>query len=270
MTHGGHHYIRQAMRLGLTMICLASVTGCGVVVSTDAAVLRPLASKCSRLANADLSNTTLIALEWGGGTTGIYPAEVFDGLDLSMFNLQDGGTLADRAEEFEQRLTDQINQIYCDWDQANLLVLSSSDADKFNVDTKVLLTQGVRPDGRMDIGEAEYDPCDIQHDNDAVIFGERIRQLAGSYTFDEWVNVFANVTAHEIGHTLGYAHINRDNRPDGPNAPYVELMLDRHTMKEMRREHRFVASQSNCPGQSPGFLSAETTYDFDAPFSFGR
>jgi len=270
MTHGGHHYIRRAMRLGLAMIGLVSTTGCGTVVSTDPAILRPLASKCSRLANADMSETTLIAIEWGGGTTGIYPSEVFDGIDLSTFNLQDGGTLADRSEEFKRSLTDQINQIYCDWPQTNLLVLSASDADQFNIDTRVLITQGKRPDGRMDIGEAEYDPCDAQHDNDAVIFGERIRQLAGSYTFDEWVNVFANVTAHEIGHTLGYAHIDRDNRPDGPDAPYIELMLDRHTMKEMRREQRFVASQSNCPNQTPGLLSADATYDFNAPFSFGR
>ncbi len=270
MTHGGHHYIYQAIRFGLAMIGLVSTTGCGAVVSTDPAILRPLANKCSRLATADLANTTLISIAWGGGTTGIYPSEVFDGLDLSKFNLQDGGTLADRREEFEQRITDQINQIYCDWPQTNVLVLSSSDADKFDVDTKVLITQGVRPDGRMDIGEAEYDPCDIQHDNDAVIFGERIRQLAGAYTFDEWVNVFANVTAHEIGHTLGYAHIDRDHRTDGPDAPYIELMLDRHTMKEMRREHRFVAVQSSCPSQSSGFLSADATYDFDAPYSFGR
>ncbi len=269
MTLGGHHYFRLAKRLGVALISLVSTTGCGTI-STDPAAVRPLAGKCSRLASANPENTMLIALEWGGGTSGIYPAEILDGIDLSAFNLQEGGTLADRSELFEQRLTDQINQIYCDWQQINVLVLNGNDVNFYNADTKVLLTQAVRPDGRMDIGEAEYDPCDVQRDNDAVIFGERIRQLAGTYTFDEWVNVFANVTAHEIAHTLGYAHISRENRPDGPGAPYVELMLDRHTMKEMRREHRFVAPQTNCPNETSAFLSAGTTRDTDVSFSFGR
>jgi hypothetical protein len=96
------------------------------------------------------------------------------------------------------------------------------------------------------VGEGEFDVCNRQHDNAAVVFGEQIRRLAGILAFDEWIRVVGNVVAHEIGHTLGFGHVLRDEYEPAERALYVELMLDGHTMGELRRPHRFIVEQTNC------------------------
>jgi len=113
--------------------------------------------------------------------------------------------------------------------------------------TTVHFTQELSPDGGMVIGEGDYDPCNRQHDNAAVIFGEQIRRLAAESTFDDWVRAFANVTAHEIAHTLGFAHVDRQTQWPVERALFVELMLDGHTIDELQREQTFVVEQDYCP-----------------------
>ena len=189
----------------------------------------------------------VVLLDWTGGTSPIYAGHAFEGLDLTAFKTAEGGTLADDPESFKELVRARIVQIYCDWPEVAVVTVNGEDSQP--ADTIVHLTQAVQPEG-MDIGEGEYDPCNRQNDNAAIIFGERLWELADAYTFDEWVTVFANVCAHEIGHTLGYGHIVREERTDLERSAYVELMLDRHTMAEMRRAQRFVVEQTNCPDES--------------------
>ena len=61
------------------------------------------------------------------------------------------------------------------------------------------------------------------------------------------MTIFANVTAHEIGHTLGFPHVARSDVPDSPHALFVELMLAGHTVDEMLRPQRFLADETSCP-----------------------
>lgn len=186
----------------------------------------------------------VVLLDWTGGISQIYPRQRLAGLDLSAFETTIGGTLADDAGRFKELVRVQIAQIYYDWPEATVVIID--DEDNRLVDTIVHLTQEIQPGEGRDIGEGEYDPCNRQNDNAAIIFGERIRQLAGRrHTFEEWVTVFANVCAHEIGHTLGYGHIVRREAPVAD--PFVELMLDKHTMAEMFRAQRFIVEQTNCP-----------------------
>ncbi len=218
-------------------------------------------SECTNQSNPD-ATTALVVLDWSGGVNPIYPNHYLEGLDLSAFPVEEGGTLADDAEVFQELVADAINKIYCQWPDADVAVrIGEYEENEPYADTILHLTQELRPDGGMDIGQGEYDPCDRQDDNVALIFGERIRELSSVYTFDEWVNVFANVCAHEIAHTLGYGHILREDRSDTERSAFVELMLDRHTMAEMRRPHRFVAEQSNCtiqPIAGPRTVSGST------------
>ena len=203
------------------------------------------ATDCDNGARIDTGAADVVVLDWTGGTSPIYPNDYLEGVDLTAFETADDGTLADHAETFKELVRREVARIFCDWPATNVIVINGEDDEP--ADTVVHLTQELQPGWGMDIGEAEYDPCNRQDDNAALVFGVRLRQLGNVYTFDEWVMVFANVSAHEIGHTFGYGHVLRDERPDVASGFCTELMLDRHTMAEMRRPQRFIADQTNCP-----------------------
>ncbi|MHC4697499.1 MAG: hypothetical protein ACYTFA_12225 [Planctomycetota bacterium] len=220
--------------------------GCGMTMRSTSADRILFVSDCGDEIGAPSRSVDAVLLDWTGGTSPIYASQPFEGLDLAVFETAEGGTLADDAERFKELVRTQVARIYCDWPEATVIAVNGEDHQ--SADTIVHLTQEVRPNG-TDIGEGEYDPCNRQNDNAAIVFGERLWQLGDAYTFDEWVTVFANVCAHEIGHTLGYGHISREERTDLGHTLFVELMLDRHTMAEMRRPQRFIADQTNCPDE---------------------
>jgi hypothetical protein len=188
----------------------------------------------------------LVVLDWSGGTSPLYPNNRFDALELSDFPTTDGGTLADGADEFKEQVRLEITRILCDSPGPKVQVRHAKDTSEL-VRTTIHYTQALPPDANAVIGEGEYDPCNQQHDNAAVIFGAEILGQGGTGTFDEWVHIFANVTAHEIGHTLGFGHIDREQFSSTDRSLYVELMLNGHTMDELRRTQRFVVEQTNCP-----------------------
>lgn len=227
---------------------MAGAIGCGSSFSDVLSGRSLLLTECD--GDADRVATDLVVLDWQGGVTAIYPDEDFEALDLSAFGTADGGTLADDAELFKEQVWLQATRIFCDSSGPGIRIRHAGDA-KDRAGTTVYYTQALSPVGWLQIGEAEYDVCNRQHDNAAVIFGGQVLRLSATYTFDEWVLVFANLTAHEIAHTLGYAHVSRDESPEAERSYFVELMYDGHTMEEMCREQRFLADQTNCPIDSP-------------------
>ncbi|UCE60557.1 MAG: hypothetical protein JSU63_02165 [Phycisphaerales bacterium] len=240
-----HPCILTCCIIGLSALT-ALTAGCGAIPGDPFApqALFLNVSDCPA-GNANAESTDVVVLDWTGGGNQIYRDENFEGVDLSVFETAEGGTLADDEETFKERVRAQVARIYCDCPDANLIVINGEDDEP--ADTIVHVTQNTQPDDGKDIGEAEYDPCNLQDDNAAIIFGERLWQLSDTYTFDEWVYVFANVTAHEIGHTLGYAHVARANQPEIGRMLITDLMLDRHTMAEMRRPQAFLTELSYCP-----------------------
>lgn len=229
------------MSLALTF-CL---NGCGNAPGGSADPL--FVTDCGAAIEETTQN--LVSLQWGGGTTPIYPGETFDAIDLRAFPITGGGTLADRGEEFENAVTSEVKAIYCAFEDQSVVIAKRGEIAPPSA-TVILITQSLSPVGGGMIGEAEYDPCNQFMSNTGLIYGEQIRRLRTEFTFDEWVAIFANTIAHEIGHTLGYGHISRLEQPDPERSLFVELMLDRHTIDELKRPHRFVVKQSDCPGET--------------------
>jgi len=227
-----------------TILVLATV-GCGNNYSPQ--VLNAMIpADCPNATGAKVAAADVVLLDWSGGMTKIYPSDDLPGLDLSAFETTDGGTLADNADAFKEAVRTEATRILCDM-PTDGIHLTNAKTGLPQDHSRVVLAEIVSPLGGSQIGQGEYDPCNELHDNDAIIFGSEILKLGGPYSFDQWVQMFANVTAHEIGHTLGYPHVPRIIYPASQRPAFVELMLATHTVDEMISPQRYLSDVNNCP-----------------------
>lgn len=188
-----------------------------------------------------------VALDWQAGASTIYPDRRFAPIDLTGFHLDDGSTLADHEVLFKALVHAEIASIL---ESVGLFdgveVVDAADT-RSGAETTILLMQSLSPTGRKEIGRGNFDPCNEYESDEALIFGEQIRRLGDGYPLEEWVTLFANVCAHEASHTFGFGHVSRDHIDPTGRALYVELMLDGHTVAEMRLTQRMIHGQTNCP-----------------------
>lgn len=199
-------------------------------------------SDCGNVESASVRDVAM--LDWTGGVSLIFPDWDLPELDLSAFETSDGGTLADDEIAFRDAVRLRVVDLLCDFPLGASIREGEGPSDSpYNV---VYVTQAASPHSHAQIGEAEYDVCNDDHGDDAIIYGAEILGLGESFTFGEWVMLFSNVIAHEIGHTLGFGHAPRVES----NAPYVELMLAEHTLEEMLSEQRFMSDMTNCPEEA--------------------
>lgn len=235
-------YSTRCTYVSAAVLCCALVPcGCGNNLgNTDS---KPLfVSDCAGAATA----TDLVILNWSGGTSKIYPDDEFPGLDFASFDTADGGTLADAPEDFKDAVRREVVHILCELPAISVAV--QNEKERLDADaTTIYVVHAPSQAGGGQIGEGEFDPCNLQHDNSALVFGDELRDLPGPYSFDDWVLIFANVAAHEIGHTLGFNHVPRSEPSESEHAIYVELMLAGHTVDEMTRPQRFLSDETNCP-----------------------
>ncbi len=230
------------------MLLLAAAAGCGTISGATREDRATLYALFDLAGSPDPDATNLIILDWNGGINRIYPDHELTAVDLNSFRTARGPTLADDGDAFREAVRTQVSRILNDLSTLTVEIHNGEGDPASSMFTTVHFTQELAPNGSLDLGEGEYDPCNRQLDNAAVIFGERLAQLgSAAYSFDEWVLLFANTCAHEIAHTLGFAHVARAESWEPGRSLYVELMLDAHTMDEMRRQQRFIVPQTNCP-----------------------
>jgi len=225
---------------------MAVIVGCGNAPLVNA-VRGPLfVADCSELGDVEASD--VVVLDWTGGVSSIYPDDELPPLDFSNFTTPEG-SLADVEGAFKAAVRDRVAETLCGFPGLAVAVREGEGPSDSPLST-VYITFSRSPNSRSQIGEGQYDPCNEQHDNDAIIFGEDLMQLGGPYTYDEWVLIVSNVVAHETGHMLGFPHAARTDDNSGERALFVELMLATHTLDEMLSEQRFLSPDTNCPADA--------------------
>ena len=253
---GGGKLRQREFRNRGTLQALVAVAGLGAALSSGCgtsvgpqAVNAVITADCPDATGAKITAADVVLLEWSGGVTKIYPGDVLPEIDFAAFETSDGGTLAGSAEAFKEAVRTEVTRILCEMPTDGIHVTNSKSVLPRD-HTRVVFAKIASPLGGSQIGQGEYDPCNELHDNDAIIFGEEMLKLGGPYSFDEWVQMFANVTAHEIGHMLGYPHVPRVLYPASQRPAYIELMLATHTVDEMLNSQRYQSDIDNCPADS--------------------
>lgn len=195
----------------------------------------------------DSNAVRYVVVDWSGGESAILRGQESPGFNFADFPVADGDSLSESEDDFRSRVLGEVSTILAEALGESVAVVDGEGAmaDSVQAASKVVVAQ-ITSSGDEQFGEAEYDPCDRFDGNSAVVFAEELHRAAGAIPLDDWVHVFANAISHEVAHNLGFGHVDREAFPPDARALYVELMLDRHTIAEMRQPQRMLVDMSNC------------------------
>ena len=237
-----------ATRVAAALMCSLAAQGCGSGYGDNLFLAGTPTTTCSHTDETQTA-TDVVLVDWSGGTSKLYGDANLAAIDLSRFEIPGGGNLADHDRQFKDAVVAETAAILCGMPGAAVHITDTKPA-LITEYTTVHIAQVYAPQTAGHIGEASFDPCNHDHADAAVIFAEELSRLGGPFAFDEWVLMFANVTAHEIGHTLGFGHVGRQQYDAGSRPLFVELMLATHTVPEMISPQRYLADESNCPADA--------------------
>jgi len=227
----------------------ALLAGCGATEDAAARLTGP--SACEAAPEPQDANT-LVVLVWEGGQsrqTGDRRLAAFDvhSLRFSDDSLNDG----ELSERFQAAVLSRVQVILCDLEPQDVTVVTSP-GEMISGATLVHLVGDSPAEEARHIGQSSFDPCNAHGDDSAVIWGGALASRMPPLTFDQWVNVVANTTAHEIGHTLGFTHPDEATVARMLPQPSAEIMRANVKPSELAGEQYFLLEQHTCPGHEPG------------------
>ena len=190
---------------------------------------------------------TLVVLDWDGGSNpmvqeGLSPFTIEE---LTISDYSDSLTDLDTA--YRAAVLGRVREMLCVLDPMDITVIEG-DGDDYPDATVVHITGDKPRAGGMHIGQSTFDMCNERPDDSAVIWVGVMVDNVSQATFAEWVNIVANTTTHEIGHTIGFAHPSAENVGGRMlPVPDEEVMRINVTVAQLRKEQNFVIEQNTCP-----------------------
>jgi hypothetical protein len=238
-----------------------SLAGCGAVPS-DGGIARSSGSSiedesltppaCGRAPTTNREARTLIVLDWDGGPSPLDARATLSPLNPADLPIYDAIRSDADAETFKEAVRVQIETILCDLDPVDMRVITGRASD-YPAATHVHFTLDRAPSGGRQAGQADYDPCNLYVDDTVLIWGGRIADVAGpTWLRREWVNILANVTTHEIGHTLGFAHPDDIGITVDGDIARRAIMMSSHTVTSLSQPQAFLIPQTTCPATAQG------------------
>jgi hypothetical protein len=240
--------------LGAIMLALA---GCGTAPSGGSSVYSSGSSVeeeslppalCSRAPSTNREAKTLIVLDWNGGLSPIDTRSYLSPLNPADLPIYDAPATQAEIEAFKEEVRARVEIILCDLDPVDMRVITGRAAD-YPAATHVHLTHDLAPSGGRQAGQADYDPCNLYVDDTVLIWGGRIAEVAGpGWLRHEWAHILANVTTHEIGHTLGFSHPDEQGLTTiDPDVARRAIMMSSHTVTALVGPQTFLIPQTTCP-----------------------
>ncbi len=181
--------------------------------------------------------THLLILDWTGDDQaspyGFGPDVPVPPFDFGSHSLPNGGSLADDSDRF---MADVLAKVAIDIGMISVLPRNHLPAEKLLVlngeydsgdtsgKTVMFITEWQEPDNPLVLGRAVFDSSDKRWDDGGFVYGETFSLIAiESPTYKQYVNAFADVAIHEIGHTLGFGHSEDSAVPSGAD-PRLGIM----------------------------------------------
>lgn len=247
--------------IGTLLSAAVGLAGCEAVNLPTGSTARVNESSACTLAPSVDDADTVFVLVWDGGASSQTGTADLAAFDAAALRFSDGTAVtADLAARFEADVLARVQTILCDLEPHDVTVVAGA-ASAYPKATVVHITGDAPFTGGKHIGQSDFDPCNEHTDDAAVIWGGALATRMPPLAYDQWVNVIANTTAHEIGHTLGFTHPSEETVARMLPEPAEEIMRANVKPAELAAPQYFLLPQETCPGHAPGegsYLSLST------------
>lgn len=220
--------------------------GCGNQFTPSASAPSESSSRLddpARSENDELAK--VIVLDWTGGFSDI-TSDWLAPLDFSELYLASGESLESHVESLQESVLVRVEEILSTLEPVRFDVVTG-EGDDSSEETVVYFTSDAVSGTKLYVGQTKLDRCDLNEGASVVVWGGTLLSLGNDYGYEQWVNLFANIAAHEIGHTIGFFHPDAVLTDLTDYEKNTEIMLGVHTMSSLLGRQEFLIPQETCP-----------------------